>query len=83
MEGLKLCQYPVQTIVFLFFFEGYALRFIICSIFRVDFAIEGQNDESVLDSITSLGDNCPKSPEVIGVPQSRCLQRTVTDLGVT
>lgn len=55
------------------------LRSLICSIFWVDFAIEGRNDESVLDSITSLGDNCPESPDVIGFPQTRFASSTDSD----
>lgn len=61
------------------FVQGYRLRSLICSIFRVDFGIKGHNDESVLDSITSLGDSCPESPDVIGVPQSRCASSTDSD----
>lgn len=55
------------------------LRPLICSIFWVDFAIEGRNDESVLDSITSLADNCPESPDVIGFPQTRFASSTDSD----
>lgn len=55
------------------------LRSLICSIFWVDFAIEGRNDESVLDSISSLGDDCPESPDVIGFLQTRFASSTDSD----